>query len=626
MKKFVLLLCIITPIIIPIQSGLFAQITLPDSLIFKSVLADVGETWRTATAIGFSHYNNNSYFKEPNGTHHLAYIDNYDLYYIKSTDDGASWTKEQVITGHEGDHYVCAITVDTSGKVFIGFTIHSLFNYANPPGFTGDEWTKYFLYDAYCVNNKTGSWVTELVQLHNAGNFGPKVNGMFIDSANNVHLTANYYGWNSYGGTAWEWIRNSNTDTWGTTRTICTFTDTPVDRFIYDTYTIVPDQMSNVTIVMCRNISSTNTALPRLFYVRYNGTSWQSPVTITDSIAVAWNRFDAVVDPAGHTYIAYEQNNAQGLPVLKVIKDFQPPQTAIINLAQTDTLYYFRLHCNDEGLFTMYLTIKNQNPRITFSKDMINWSEPVTAPDGIKNFLGGAIVRTDTRRGLFTDYCEQMIAIAGPRTSQPYGPDTVFYANIRILDVVSAPILIDPPDASVVDTHSVVFTWYPAEPEATNYWIEIDTTIGFASSFIDSSLTATNFSYDDLIAYKTYYWRVKAKNQRGWGEFSDAYTFNAVFLSVGGEDGLPSVYALSQNFPNPFNPVTTIHIELPKASNVVLKVYDLIGQEMMTILNEKREAGRYDIQVDAAGLSSGIYFYRLQANDFIQTKKFIMVK
>ena len=333
-----------------------------------------------------------------------------------------------------------------------------------------------------------------------------------------------------------------------------------------------------------------------------------------------------MVDPAGHTYIAYEQNNAQGLPVLKVIKDFQPAQTAVLNLAQTDTLYYFRLHCNDEGLFTMYLTIKNKNPRITFSSDCINWSDPIPAPDNIKNFFGGAIVRTDTRRGFFTDFCEQMVSISGPRASQPFGPDTLLYGSIRILGVASAPELISPPDASVVDTHDVTFTWSPSEPEVTHYWIEIDTLSNFDSPFIDSTVTGTSFDYDDLVAYKTYYWRVKAKNQRGWGEFSGPFTFNAEFTSVGGEDGLPAVFMLSQNYPNPFNPVTTIHFELPRESNVVLKVYDLLGQELMMILNEKRAAGRYDVNLDASSLSSGIYFYRLTANDYVQTKKFVVVK
>ena len=103
--------------------------------------------------------------------------------------------------------------------------------------------------------------------------------------------------------------------------------DTPVDRFINDSYSIVNDRQGNVTIVMCRETTNTTVSKPRLFYVRYNGTSWSAPVTITDSIAVAWNRFDACVDPGGVTSIVYLKNTKTSMPELKIIRDFQPPQS-----------------------------------------------------------------------------------------------------------------------------------------------------------------------------------------------------------------------------------------------------------------------------------------------------------
>ncbi|MBI4810169.1 MAG: exo-alpha-sialidase, partial [Ignavibacteriales bacterium] len=314
MKKFLIHFVIIVLVFLSIELETKAQINLPDSLIFQGSQFDIGETWRTATATSFGHYTINSYFKEPDGTEHLAYVDNYKLFYFKSTDNGVSWSKEQIVTGHEGDIQNCALTVDTAGKVFIGITVHDLYNYANPTGITST--TQYFLFDVYCVNNKTGSWITELVGLHSSSNYGPQVAGLFVDTSNNVHFLANYYGWMSYGGTAWEWIRNSTSDTWGSRTTIVQFTDAGIDRFIYGTYTIVPDQFGNVTLVMCRYYP---TNLTRLFYVRYNGSTWSAPVNITDTVAVAWNRFDAIIDPAEHTYIAYFQNNAQGVPVLKVM-------------------------------------------------------------------------------------------------------------------------------------------------------------------------------------------------------------------------------------------------------------------------------------------------------------------
>jgi len=91
-------------------------------------------------------------------------------------------------------------------------------------------------------------------------------------------------------------------------------------------------------------------------------------------------------------------------------------------------------------------------------------------------------------------------------------------------------------------------------------------------------------------------------------------------------DGLPLKYALYQNYPNPFNPVTTIRFDLPKEAHVTLKVYNILGQEIMTLVNEKREAGRYDVQLDAGSLPTGVYFYRFHANDYTMTKKFVVIK
>ncbi len=117
---------------------------------------------------------------------------------------------------------------------------------------------------------------------------------------------------------------------------------------------IVPDQQGNVTLVMCRNLPNPPS---RLFYVRHNGTNWAAPVNIIDNVAIAWNRYDAIVDPDGHTYIAFLKNNTSGMPELNVMKDFQPAQTVNLNVAANDTLYYFKLHCNTDGLFTMFLLI-----------------------------------------------------------------------------------------------------------------------------------------------------------------------------------------------------------------------------------------------------------------------------
>lgn len=91
-------------------------------------------------------------------------------------------------------------------------------------------------------------------------------------------------------------------------------------------------------------------------------------------------------------------------------------------------------------------------------------------------------------------------------------------------------------------------------------------------------------------------------------------------------NSLQQKYALSNNYPNPFNPSTIINYSIPKQSNVTLKVFDILGREVNTLVNQVQPQGNYKVELDGTSLSSGIYFYRLQAGEFVETKKMIILK
>jgi hypothetical protein len=98
-------------------------------------------------------------------------------------------------------------------------------------------------------------------------------------------------------------------------------------------------------------------------------------------------------------------------------------------------------------------------------------------------------------------------------------------------------------------------------------------------------------------------------------------------LSVGpSSNEVPAQFSLSQNYPNPFNPNTTIKFELPTSSHVSLTVYDILGREASVLVNEKREAGAYEVKFDGSNLASGVYFYRIQAGSFVQTKRLLLLR
>ncbi len=88
----------------------------------------------------------------------------------------------------------------------------------------------------------------------------------------------------------------------------------------------------------------------------------------------------------------------------------------------------------------------------------------------------------------------------------------------------------------------------------------------------------------------------------------------------------PSEFRLEQNFPNPFNPATTIQYQLPSTSNVSLKIYDVLGNEVLTLINEKQDAGYKEVKFNANRYASGMYIYRLTAEKYVSTKKMLLLK
>jgi hypothetical protein len=111
------------------------------------------------------------------------------------------------------------------------------------------------------------------------------------------------------------------------------------------------------------------------------------------------------------------------------------------------------------------------------------------------------------------------------------------------------------------------------------------------------------------------------------GAIVDTFRVQLVpFIGISQINEIVQDYNLKQNYPNPFNPVTNIKFDIPKISNVILKIFDITGKEISTLINEKLEAGTYETQWNASEYSSGAYFYRLETKDFSETKRMILFK
>jgi hypothetical protein len=106
-------------------------------------------------------------------------------------------------------------------------------------------------------------------------------------------------------------------------------------------------------------------------------------------------------------------------------------------------------------------------------------------------------------------------------------------------------------------------------------------------------------------------------------DYNGTYKYSSVVMS---EVAAPSNYELANAYPNPWNPTTTIGYRLPMDIHVTIRVYNTLGKEVATLVNEVKPAGSYEVTLNGKGLSSGVYYYQMKAGNFIGTKKIILMK
>ena len=156
--------------------------------------------------------------------------------------------------------------------------------------------------------------------------------------------------------------------------------------------------------------------------------------------------------------------------------------------------------------------------------------------------------------------------------------------------------------------------------------------IGYPSTPTDFETLAyvpfSELQYIDsnVVIDSTYTYGVIAMNIYGYSDTSNFATITVDPVTTLNEESRFTSYSLDQNYPNPFNPSTSIQYAVSSRQFVTLKVYDVLGNEVETLVNEEKSAGEYEIEFDAEGLTSGVYFYQLKAGSFVQTKKMVLSK
>ena len=165
----------------------------------------------------------------------------------------------------------------------------------------------------------------------------------------------------------------------------------------------------------------------------------------------------------------------------------------------------------------------------------------------------------------------------------------------------------------------------------TKYNQYLIASVDFESIYISSDNGISWNSFNEEIITDWTFVDVEINGQYIWAlreSFGNAYRrpLKDIVTTVDEKENIIDNFTLYQNYPNPFNPTTTIKISLPKSGIIQIKVYDILGNEIKNLLNEYKQAGTHYIEFDASRLSSGVYFYTLQAGNFTQTKKLLLLR
>ncbi len=214
-----------------------------------------------------------------------------------------------------------------------------------------------------------------------------------------------------------------------------------------------------------------------------------------------------------------------------------------------------------------------------------------------------------------------------------YKIETDWLSNIT---VPSAPQQIYPVNNANFEQVVVDFEWGKPSYTLTRFQVSTDSLFNIFYVLVNPSNGDTTFFGNQLfiennktVAFplnQKYFWRVRSENKVGVSDWSDIWSFTTYSPTNVDEEYAPVEFNLSQNYPNPFNPNTSIHYAISNRQFVSLKVYDVLGNEVATLVNEEKPAESYEVQFNGNNLSSGIYLYKLTAGNFAETKKMILMK
>jgi hypothetical protein len=270
------------------------------------------------------------------------------------------------------------------------------------------------------------------------------------------------------------------------------------------------------------------------------------------------------------------------------------------------------------------------NTIVAYDSDVYVGGEFTTAGGGSANYIAKWNGLIWFNLGAGTNYVVRAMAVYLANETMIVGGDftTADGTNYNYIaqftdSVTPFPVELTKFNASV-NGFSVLLEWQTAT-EVNNYGFNVErrvkndewVTIGFVKGNGNSNSLKYYSFIDKPIGGKEFMYRLKQIDFDGKFEYSDEVS---VALT------LPTNFALHQNFPNPCNPTTTIKYDVPETGKIQIRVYDVLGKLLATLVNEMKEPGSHEVSFDGSNLASGVYFYRIEADNFIESKKMILLK
>lgn len=193
-----------------------------------------------------------------------------------------------------------------------------------------------------------------------------------------------------------------------------------------------------------------------------------------------------------------------------------------------------------------------------------------------------------------------------------------------IMSLPSKVFLVSPPNNSTLSSNNATLLWLATVPQVDRYWFEIADNSNFTNATIDQNVTTIS---KDFTAQpnKSYWWKVKAHNLAGWGEFSDVWKFNSTTVGVK-DELIPFETELFQNYPNPFNAGTEISFNIAENTFVSITIFNILGKEIDLLAHKEFSPGRYKINWNPESIPSGVYFCQLKTVNYNKLIKLLYLK